>query len=244
MSQEAVGDDQLGAIAPAVEVKSLSDGNGENPPVAREPVARRIRSDIVMENDDVHLLAEDLQYLWNVREYLSGTIVDIYGKHVQFSNEDGLADPRGRIVFVPSVVHGTLTAVGSEVTDKQRIEKWKTATLYTVEAVKMVLLPLCEDSHWVLLIVDMVSKIFHECNSCKGMEFQERAGLTVALLKEYFKERGCDIDNFQYAQMDNFPQQANGVDCGLFVLKAIEHLCANDPFTFTNCDIPAYRLKL
>ncbi|XP_077215680.1 uncharacterized protein LOC143850307 [Tasmannia lanceolata] len=66
----------------------------------------------------------------------------------------------------------------------------------------------------------------------------------VVLLKEYLKERGCDIDHFQYAQMENFPQQANGFDCGLFVLKAIDHLYANDPFTFSKSDIPAYRLQL
>ncbi|XP_077228550.1 ubiquitin-like-specific protease 1 [Tasmannia lanceolata] len=166
---------------------------------------------ILMEKDDVHLIAEDLQHLWNVRQYLTCTIVDIYGKHVQSSNEDGLADPRGGIVFVPSMVHGTLTAVGSEVTDEQRVEKWKTA----------------KDALHGRLI-----------------DHQFQAVKMVALLKEYFKERGCDIDHFQYAQMDNFPQQANGFDCGLFVLKAIEHLYAKDPFTFTKCDIPAYRLQL
>ncbi|XP_077249129.1 uncharacterized protein LOC143888568 [Tasmannia lanceolata] len=219
----------------------------------RTALIERLLNDILMETDDVHLIAEDLQHLWNVRQYLTGTIVDIYGKHVQSSNDDGLADPTmGGIVFVPSVVHGTLTAVGTEVTEVQRVEKWRTAkdALHSrlinhhLEAVKMVLLPLCEDNHWVLLIVDMVNKIFHECNSCKGMEFQERAGLTVVLLKEYLKERGCDIDHFQYAQMENFPQQANGFDCGLFVLKAIDHLYANDPFTFSKFDIPAYRLQL
>ncbi|XP_077228317.1 ubiquitin-like-specific protease 1A [Tasmannia lanceolata] len=177
-------------------------------------------NDILMKKDDVHVIAEDLQHLWNVRQYLTGT--------------------------------GTLTAVGSEVTEELRVEKWKTAKdalhgrliEHQLEALQMVLLPLCQDSHWVLLIVDMVTKMFHECNSCKGLEFQERAGLTVALLKEYFKERGCDIDHFQYAQMDNFPQQANGFDCGLFVLKAIDHLYAKDPFTFSKSDIPAYRLQL
>ncbi|XP_077249646.1 putative ubiquitin-like-specific protease 1B [Tasmannia lanceolata] len=78
----------------------------------------------------------------------------------------------------------------------------------------------------------------------EGDSFQERASPTVALMKEYLKGRGCNIDDFPYSQMDGFRKQNNGVDCGAFVLKAIEHLYHGQPLNFGPTDIHEFRLQL
>ncbi|XP_077251737.1 putative ubiquitin-like-specific protease 1B [Tasmannia lanceolata] len=112
------------------------------------------------------------------------------------------------------------------------------------EEINMVLIPLCQNNHWVLLVLDMVKKSFFECNSSKELKFDELARHTVALIKEYFKSHGCDIYHFPYAQVADFPQQDNGFDCGVFVIKGIEHMYSGIAFNFGRDDIPQIRLEL
>ncbi|XP_077233627.1 uncharacterized protein LOC143875930 [Tasmannia lanceolata] len=213
-----------------------------------EKLKKQDQSRILMTVDGVKVLAEDLETLWNLKGVLSGQVLDVYGKYL-CASRNALT---GRIVYIPSSVHGYKTSGRDLMDDKHKLESdrlanellHRTVDHIPSEDIGMILIPCCQDFHWALVLVDMVNKKMVEFNSMEGDSFQERASPTVALMKEYLKGRGCNIDDFPYSQMDGFRKQNNGVDCGAFVLKAIEHLYHGQPLNFGPTDIPEFRLQL
>jgi Ulp1 family protease len=82
-----------------------------------------------------------------------------------------------------------------------------------------------EPHHWVLLMVDLKSRIIFVFDS---LDMRDKLRASIADVKNYLNEeqkaQGCERkDPFTYFHC-NAPQQHNGYDCGLYMMLCATHL--------------------
>eukprot|EP01094_Clydonella_sp_ATCC50884_P027079 TRINITY_DN7631_c0_g1_i1.p1 TRINITY_DN7631_c0_g1~~TRINITY_DN7631_c0_g1_i1.p1 ORF type:complete len:242 (+),score=62.63 TRINITY_DN7631_c0_g1_i1:286-1011(+) len=78
-------------------------------------------------------------------------------------------------------------------------------------------------SHWSLLVYSQEDKTFRHFDSAHAMN-RSRARRTAAVMKELLELGGrCNVEEAAC------PQQANGYDCGVYVLALLEHYSKQRP---------------
>ncbi|RWR98052.1 ubiquitin-like protein-specific protease ESD4 isoform X1 [Cinnamomum micranthum f. kanehirae] len=99
--------------------------------------------------------------------------------------------------------------------------------------------------HWLLLVLDSNKKLFCIYNSLKSCGDVAYVNETVSFLKEQFKQRKIHKwDKADIHFVDDCPQQDNGYDCGIFVMKFMDCLSRGDTFDFQPDEIRDYRKKI
>ena len=54
----------------------------------------------------------------------------------------------------------------------------------------------------------------------------------------------CNVRDWERYVPQDIPVQANGYDCGVFVIKYAEKLCMGQHLTFTQADLPRFRREV
>eukprot|EP00268_Persea_americana_P018694 TRINITY_DN1943_c0_g1_i7.p1 TRINITY_DN1943_c0_g1~~TRINITY_DN1943_c0_g1_i7.p1 ORF type:complete len:396 (+),score=68.49 TRINITY_DN1943_c0_g1_i7:1242-2429(+) len=99
--------------------------------------------------------------------------------------------------------------------------------------------------HWLLLVLDSNKKLFCIYNSLKSCGDIAYVNQTVSFLKENFKQRKIhQWDEVDIPFVDDYPQQDNGYDCGVFVMKFMDCLSSGDTFDFQPDEIRYYRKQI
>ncbi|RWR97838.1 serine/threonine-protein phosphatase 7 long form [Cinnamomum micranthum f. kanehirae] len=97
----------------------------------------------------------------------------------------------------------------------------------------------------LLLVLDSNKKLFCIYNSLKSCGDVAYVNETVSFLKEQFKQRKIHKwDKADIHFVDDCPQQDNGYDCGIFVMKFMDCLSRGDTFDFQPDEIRDYRKKI
>ncbi|KAK6255445.1 hypothetical protein SCA6_016750 [Theobroma cacao] len=113
--------------------------------------------------------------------------------------------------------------------------------------VQKLFLPACLSAHWVLFCVDTKKRTFSWLDSNISSRTSNVAEKEAIL--GWFKRLLLPAFGYQNANewpfeiRSDIPEQKNGVDCGLFVMKYADCLTHGDFFPFTQQDMPDFRLR-
>ncbi|KAK6266253.1 hypothetical protein QUC31_017090 [Theobroma cacao] len=113
--------------------------------------------------------------------------------------------------------------------------------------VQKLFLPACLSAHWVLFCVDTKKRTFSWLDSNISSRTYNVAEKQAIL--GWFKRWLLPAFGYQNANewpfeiRSDIPEQKNGVDCALFVMKYADCLTHGDFFPFTQQDMPDFRLR-
>ncbi|KAF3457453.1 hypothetical protein FNV43_RR02111 [Rhamnella rubrinervis] len=110
-----------------------------------------------------------------------------------------------------------------------------------------------KDTHWVLAKIDLPNRhvFIYDSTLTKFTNRDQFKPLWIMLpyiLRQpnFFLARSDVkgvLNQFAHSYVENFPTQGNGVDCGVFMLKAMQYLLAKLEFNFSHGDIEFFRQK-
>ncbi|XP_068634949.1 uncharacterized protein [Aristolochia californica] len=120
-------------------------------------------------------------------------------------------------------------------------------TTETLAESQLVFIPLCSECHWHLLVIDLSKKSFNAYDSLPNRKHKSYTTKIANFFRDYLRMRHgfSDAHEWPLHFILNCPKQANGYDCGVFVILYMDCLSHNIPLGFVHkVDIPSYRGKV
>jgi sentrin-specific protease 1 len=104
---------------------------------------------------------------------------------------------------------------------------------------QILVIPLNEGNHWAVAIVHL------ECNFVEYYDsyIYKRSPMKLLQLAVNTINRICQTD-LEVVVVENIPEQMNSTDCGMYVVKFVEHAITGTNLTFSDEDMPNFRLQL
>jgi sentrin-specific protease 1 len=102
-------------------------------------------------------------------------------------------------------------------------------------------------SHWWLLVYIHASRTFYCLDSQQdALMHREKIRLLSQFLREEHQRRYNETvpGKFEIKQVEGIPKQNNGYDCGVFVCQYAEHISRGAAFTFSQEDMPRFRIQM
>ena len=94
---------------------------------------------------------------------------------------------------------------------------------FKIQEHSLLLFPCCNNSHWFLVVGDMVSDKIYILDSLDTKAAKEGANDVKEVLEEDIKEK-LDLEYVLKIEVIKTPQQNNGSDCGLFCIGFITNI--------------------
>ncbi|KAK8955766.1 putative ubiquitin-like-specific protease 1B [Platanthera guangdongensis] len=91
-------------------------------------------------------------------------------------------------------------------------------------------------NHWALLVCRLKDCKWEFYDSMKTKRHRSGLpGLVKLLHEEASRALPSDINDWPIVEVTGLPQQANGDDCGVFVLKFMEVVLSNEVISWSEC---------
>lgn len=131
--------------------------------------------------------------------------------------------------------------------DYKAVRRWTTQKKlgYNLLECDKIFIPIHKDIHWCLAIINVRDKKFQYLDSLKG---RDRNALQV--LAKYLKDeardklnQNLDIDTWDQDYPQDIPEQRNGCDCGMFMIKYADFHSRGDHLMFTQEHMEYFRKR-
>jgi sentrin-specific protease 1 len=102
-------------------------------------------------------------------------------------------------------------------------------------------------NHWWLLVYIPASRTFYCLDSDKdAVIHREKIHIFSQFLREEHQRKynATIPGKFEVKQVEGIPKQNNGFDCGVFVCQYAEHISRGAAFTFSQADMPRFRVQM
>ncbi|XP_051877737.1 sentrin-specific protease 2-like isoform X2 [Pristis pectinata] len=128
----------------------------------------------------------------------------------------------------------------------QTVKQWtKGVDLFEKD---LILVPVHLGVHWCLTVADLRKKIILYLDSMGQWNDDVCWTLLQYLQEESRNKKGHQLDSSKWVlrsmRSHEVPQQLNGSDCGVFVCKYADYIARDEQITFTQHDIPYFRMKM
>ncbi|XP_072340017.1 sentrin-specific protease 2-like isoform X2 [Scyliorhinus torazame] len=128
----------------------------------------------------------------------------------------------------------------------QTVKQWtKGVDLFEKD---LILVPVHLGVHWCLTVADLRKKIILHLDSMGQWNDDVCRTLLRYLQEESKNKKGRHLDSSEWIlrsmRAHEVPQQMNGSDCGVFVCKYADYIARDEQITFTQHDIPFFRMKM
>ena len=100
------------------------------------------------------------------------------------------------------------------------------------------------NEHWALAVINLMKKpgvYYYDSLGRENPKFLKDLLNYLELEHMDKKKKTFDTSDFKLENVKDIPNQSNGCDCGMFVLKYAEYLSRNASITFTQKDISYFR---
>ncbi|CAM6088342.1 unnamed protein product [Calypogeia fissa] len=132
--------------------------------------------------------------------------------------------------------------------DYKAIRRWTTQKKlgYSLSDCDKILVPIHQDIHWCLAVINIRDKRLEYLDSLKG---GDRSVLDVLAryITDETKDKDCkvlDASTWEQGFPKNIPEQRNGCDCGMFMVKYADFHSRGAPLQFTQDDMEYFRRKM
>ncbi|KAM9315929.1 sentrin-specific protease 5 [Gastrophryne carolinensis] len=178
-----------------------------------------------------HVLDMDDLTTLDGQNWINDQVINMYGELIM----DAVPD---KIHFLNSFFHRQLMTKGYN-----GVKRWTKKV--DVFKKTLLLIPIHLEVHWSLITVNIPKKLISFYDS-QGIHFK----FCVENIRKYLiteaKEKGFPefLDGWQTAVTKCIPQQKNDSDCGVFVLQYCKCLALDQPFQFSQEDMPRVRKRI
>ncbi|KAJ0251185.1 Ubiquitin-like-specific protease ESD4 [Hirschfeldia incana] len=127
------------------------------------------------------------------------------------------------------------------------VRRWTTQRKlgYALIDCDMIFVPIHRGVHWTLAVINNRDRKFLYLDSLNGVDSKILNALAKYLGDEAKEKSGKDIDvsSWEMEFVEGIPQQQNGYDCGMFMLKYIDFFSRGLGLCFSQEHMPYFRLR-
>ncbi|MED6187376.1 hypothetical protein PIB30_075830 [Stylosanthes scabra] len=131
--------------------------------------------------------------------------------------------------------------------DFKSVRRWTTQRKlgYGLIECDKIFVPIHKEIHWCLAIINKKDEKFQYLDSLKGMDNQVLKVLARYYVDEVKDKTGKDIDvsSWEKEFIDDLPEQENGYDCGVFMIKYADFYSRGLGLCFNQEHMPYFRLR-
>ncbi|KAJ3480271.1 hypothetical protein NLI96_g8480 [Meripilus lineatus] len=211
-----------------------------------------LRRGVISKCEREQVTDKDLSRL-NPRAWLNDELINFYGQLIlsrgEGRKENQPANGSGRAI-TPLKVHYFNTFFWTKLKgdgyEKSRLAKWtKKIDIFSKD---VILIPINHNnSHWTSAAINFRKKRI-ECYDSMGMDQSAvHRGLRAYLDAEHRnkKKKPFDFTDWVDYTSEDFPQQENGYDCGVFTCQTLESLARGaETFAFRQSNMPYLRRRM
>lgn len=131
--------------------------------------------------------------------------------------------------------------------DYKSVRRWTTQRKlgYSLSECDKIFVPIHQEIHWCLAVINKQDKKFQYLDSLKGMDTR-----VLKVLARYYvdevkdkSEKDIDLSSWEQEYVEDLPEQKNGYDCGMFMIKYADFYSRGIELCFNQEHMPYFRLR-
>lgn len=196
------------------------------------------------QNSNIDITGEILQCL-RPREWLNDEVINVY---LELLKEREKREPKKflKCHFFNTFFYKKLIS-GRGGYNYQSVRRWTSQRklgYYLLECDK-IFVPIHKEIHWCLAVINKKDKKFQYLDSLRGRDNQVLKVLARYFVDEVKDKSGKDIDVSSWKQefVEDLPEQKNGFDCGVFMIKYADFYSRDIGLCFNQEHMPYFRLR-
>ncbi|XP_020548732.1 ubiquitin-like-specific protease ESD4 isoform X1 [Sesamum indicum] len=200
------------------------------------------------ENSNIDITGENLQCL-SRGAWLNDEVINLY---LELLKEREKREPLKflKCHFFNTFFYKKLIS-GRDGYNFQSVRRWTTQRKlgYSLLDCEKIFVPIHKEVHWCLAIINKRDKKFLYLDSLKGVDNQVLTVLVQVQARYYVDEvkdkSGEDINVSSWEQelVSNLPDQKNGFDCGMFMIKYADFYSRDIGLCFNQGNMPYFRRR-
>lgn len=131
--------------------------------------------------------------------------------------------------------------------DYKSVRRWTTQKKlgYGLHECDKIFVPIHQRIHWCLAVINKKEKKFQYLDSLKGIDTEVLEVLARYFVDEVKDKTGEDVDisSWETEFVEDLPEQMNGHDCGVFMVKYADFYSRNLRLCFNQEHMPYFRLR-
>lgn len=131
--------------------------------------------------------------------------------------------------------------------DYQGVRRWTTKKRlgYCLLECDKILVPIHQNVHWCLAVIDMRREKLLYLDSLQGRDSDVLKCLARYIVDEAGERasQNLDVSKWEHVYVDNIPRQLNGCDCGMFMLKYADFHSRGSSLNFQQADMDYFRRR-
>ncbi|KAJ0811708.1 putative Ulp1 peptidase [Helianthus annuus] len=131
--------------------------------------------------------------------------------------------------------------------DYKSVRRWTTQRKlgYSLLECDKIFVPVHKEIHWCLAVINKKEEKFQYLDSLGGVDKQVMRVLARYVVDEFKDKNGEDIDvsSWQQEYVTDLPNQENGFDCGVFMIKYADFYSRGLGLCFKQEHMPYFRLR-
>ncbi|XP_023549234.1 ubiquitin-like-specific protease ESD4 [Cucurbita pepo subsp. pepo] len=215
----------------------------EEAQVERALSTNRRRVLVTHENSNIEITGETLQCL-RPAAWLNDEVINLY---LELLKERERREPEKYLKchFFSTFFYKKLN--GRNGYDYGSVRKWTNPKKLKYELIDCdkIFVPIHREIHWCLAVINKKEKKFQYLDSLKGMDSRVLKTLARYFVDEVKNKSGKDIDVSSWAQefVEDLPEQENGFDCGMFMIKYADFYSRGLNLCFKQEHMPYFRRR-
>ncbi|KAK7292267.1 hypothetical protein RIF29_08045 [Crotalaria pallida] len=216
----------------------------EKAEVARAFSAKRNEVLVTHEKSNIGILVNKFQCL-KPREWLNDEVINLY---LELLKEREIREPKKflKCHFFNTFFYKKLIG-GTNGYDFKSVRRWTSQKKlgYGLHECDKIFVPIHREVHWCLAVINKKDKKFQYLDSLKGMDTRVLKVLAKYFVDEVKDKTGEDIDLSSWEEefVEDLPEQKNGYDCGVFMIKYTDFFSRNLGLCFNQKHMPYFRLR-
>ncbi|XP_027329293.1 ubiquitin-like-specific protease ESD4 [Abrus precatorius] len=216
----------------------------EEAEVARAFAANRKKVLVSHEKSNIAISGEKFQCL-RPGAWLNDEVINLY---LELLKERERREPQKFLNchFFNTFFYKRLTS-GKNGYDFQSVRRWTSQRKlgYGLHECDKIFVPIHKEIHWCLAVINKKDRKFQYLDSLRGMDIQVLKMLARYFVDEVKDKTGEDFDvsSWEREFVEDLPEQQNGYDCGVFMIKYVDFYSRNVGLCFSQEHMPYFRLK-
>ncbi|KAL3648686.1 hypothetical protein CASFOL_005089 [Castilleja foliolosa] len=199
---------------------------------------------VTHQNSNIDITGDKLQCL-KPRAWLNDEVTNLY---LELLKEREKREPEKflKCHFFNTFFYKKLIS-GRDGYNFQSVRRWTTQRKlgYNLLECDKIFVPIHQKIHWCLAIINKKEEKFQYLDSLKGSDYQVLNALTRYYVDEVKDKCGKDIDVSSWEQefVSELPEQENGFDCGVFMIKYADFHSRDIGLRFSQDNMPYFRRR-
>ncbi|KAL9237697.1 hypothetical protein vseg_012217 [Gypsophila vaccaria] len=199
---------------------------------------------VTHENSNIPITGEKLQCL-RPGAWLNDEVINVY---LELLKERERREPNKYLTchFFNTFFYKKLIG-GRNGYDYKAVKRWTSLRKlgYKLSDCDKIFVPIHKEVHWCLAVINNKDKTFQYLDSLGGRDLQVLSVLAKYYVDEVKDKCGQDIDvnSWQLEYVEDLPEQQNGFDCGVFMIKYADFYSRGMGLHFSQENMPYFRCR-